>query len=302
MAMPDDASNVPRDADSDAPGPLPDAIHTDAPPGSDGPQSLVDAGPIDGPVGVATHILLTEIVVAPAAAEMIEIYNPTNAAVDLSSYYLADRADYYTIVTGSVTAVSTDFIAHFPSGSMIQPGQYQTIALHGTSMFMTTYGIAPTYEIAGDSAAVPDMLPAVTGSIGGPTTLTLTDTGEPVILFQWDQAGDLVKDVDYVYYGTVSTANPQVNKTGIAIDGPDVGTTTSTYAADSAAQSPIGTHNAGGSIHRCRFDEGGETMTGGNGITGHNETSEPMNTTWKVNTSTTTLRTPNAGPPAGFCP
>jgi hypothetical protein len=300
MAVPDDASgNNQPDASGDGPGNLPDAVHTDAPP-TDGQSNLVDAPAVDGAIGTASHILLTEIAVAPAASEMIEIYNPTNAAVDLTNYYVADRADYYSIVTGTLSANNTDFVARFPSGAMIQPGQYQTVALHGTTMFMTTYGVAPTYEIGSDSPSVPDMLPAISGSIGG--SLSLTDTGEPVILFQWDQTSDLVKDVDYVYYGVISTANPVVNKTGITVDGPDPGTTGTMFAPDTASQSLIGAPGSGGSIHRCKFDENGETQTGGNGLGGHNETSEPNATNWKVNASTQAQRTPNAGPPAGFCP
>ena len=300
MAVPDDASGNQPDASVDGPGNLPDAVRTDAPTTTDGPANLIDAPTVDGPIGTATHILLTEIAVAPAAAEMIEIYNPTNAAIDLTNYYIADRADYYSIVTGTLPAVSSDFVARFPAGAMIQPGQYQTISLPGTTMFMTTYGVAPTYEMIANSAAVPDMLPAVTGSIG--TSPTLTDTGEPVILFYWDQTSDLIKDVDYVYYGTTSTANPIVNKTGITVDGPDTGTTGTMFAADTATQSIIGAPGSGGSIHRCKFDENGEAATGGNGLTGHNETSEPNATNWKINASTQAQRTPNAGPPAGFCP
>lgn len=308
MATPDDGGGPPDASPSDAPGPLPDAVRTDAPqnltdgpPGVDAPPTI-DAPAIDGSVGATTHVVLSEVAAAPAAAEFIEIYNPTSAAVDLTNYYVADRADYYSIVTGTVGAVSSDFIARFPAGATIQPGQFQTIALHGTSMFQSTYLMAPTYELNGDSPAVPDMLPAVAGSLG--SALTLTDTGEPVILFYWDQASDLVKDVDYVYYGATSTANPAVDKTGITVDGPDTGTTGTMFAPDtaSASQSLIAAPGSGGSVHRCNFAEGTEARTGGNGIGGHNETSENNGATWKVNASTQAQRTPNAGPPAGFCP
>jgi Lamin Tail Domain len=297
MGAPDDGG-LPDAGLPDAPV-FPDGPSIDAPVGPDAPT--FDGSPIDGPpAGIAAHLLLTEIVVAPAAAEMIEIYNPTNAPVALANYYISDRADYYTIVTGTLPAVASDFAARFPAGAQILPGEYQTIALHGATMFMSTYGVTPTYEMVADSATVPDLLPAVSGAIG--TSLSLTDGGEPVILFFWDQTSDLVKDVDYVFYGAATTSNPLVNKTGISVDGPDTGTTATMFAADSATQTPIGTHQSGGSIQRCKFDELGETATGGNGLVGHNETSEPMMTNWKVNASSTALRTPNAGPPVGFCP
>src|SRR5215831_3983374 len=223
MGAPEDASTV--DAapmTSDAPM-FPDGPRIDGPPIQPDAPPPIDASPVDGPpAGIAAHLLLTEIVVAPTAAEMIEIYNPTNAPIGLANYYVADRADYYALVSGTLPAVASDFAARFPANAQILPGEYQTIALHGATTFMTTYAVTPTYEMVADSATVPDMLPATAGSIGA--SLSLTDGGEPVILFYWDQASDLVKDVDYVFYGAATTANPLVNKTGISVDGPDTGT------------------------------------------------------------------------------
>ena len=297
----DGSGGSPDSALPDAAVPPDAARQMDAPP-FDAPPSLPDSSIDAAPGGGAAHLLLSEIVVAPTAAEMIEIYNPTAQPIDLSNYYLSDRDDYYMVVTGTLPAVASDFAVRFPAGATIAPGQYQTVALHGATMFQTTYGVAPSYEVGSDSAAVPDMRAATTGSIGA--ALTLTDGGEPVIFFQWDQTSDLVKDVDYVFFGAASGGNALVDKTGITADGPDPGTTASAYLADTAAaqQSSIGTHGANGSLHRCRFDEGTERASGGNGILGQDATSEPLATTWKVNPSTAAQRTPNAGPPAGFCP
>src|SRR5215831_11144558 len=178
MGAPEDASTV--DAapmTSDAPM-FPDGPRIDGPPIQPDAPPPIDASPVDGPpAGIAAHLLLTEIVVAPSAAEMIEIYNPTNAPIGLANYYVADRADYYAIVTGTLPAVASDFAARFPANAQILPGEYQTIALHGATMFMSTYGVTPTYETGvPDSATVPDMLPALAGTIG--TSLSLTDGGE----------------------------------------------------------------------------------------------------------------------------
>jgi hypothetical protein len=189
-------------------------------------------------------------------------------------------------------------------GAAIAPGAYQTIALHGAIDFQTTYGLPPTYEIApsvGGLAAVPDMLAAVPGGIG--SSAGLTDVGEPVVLFYWNGASDLVRDVDYVFYGNIAGSNPPVDKTNVAVDGPDNGTATTRYLADTplSAQRPVGAHQLGGSIERCDLSEGGE-HPGGNGITGQDETSEPMASTWRVNLSAPGMRTPGGPPAPGTCP
>src|SRR5437870_5090318 len=66
-------------------------------------DAAVKDGPTDGSMGQADggtsgdHVLISEISVTPAAAEFIEIYNPTAAAVDLTNYYLSDNAGYHGI-------------------------------------------------------------------------------------------------------------------------------------------------------------------------------------------------------------
>ncbi|MGH7601493.1 MAG: lamin tail domain-containing protein, partial [bacterium] len=162
------------------------------------------------PLAAQDHLLITEFVVTPTAGEFIEIYNPINQAIDLSNYYLTDAtfagnppAYYYNTVRGNGGGGGfADFNARFPAGASIAPGAYQTIALNGSTNFMTTYAVAPTYELYEDAAAadnIPDMREATTGSInrqGG-----LTNANEVIVLYFWDGASDLVKDVDYVVWG-----------------------------------------------------------------------------------------------------
>ncbi len=147
---------------------------------------------VAAPVAAADdHLQLTEIVVTPTAGEFIEIHNPTGTAIDLTDYYLTDAtfagggAYYYNIVTGADYGGGgfADFHARFPSGASIGAGEYQTIALDGSSNFNATYGALPTYELYEDGAtadSVPDMLEAVTGSINGQGGLT--NGGEFVVL------------------------------------------------------------------------------------------------------------------------
>ena len=138
----------------------------------------------------APDLLLSEIVVTPTAAEFIEIYNPTGAAIDLSDVYLTDATFtggavfYYNIVTGADAGGGGfgDFHARFPDGAVIAPGEFQTVSVAGSDDFFAEYGFEPTYELFEDGVSaddVPDMREALPGSIndqGG-----LTNGGEVVV-------------------------------------------------------------------------------------------------------------------------
>ncbi|MCP4656893.1 MAG: hypothetical protein GY856_15895, partial [bacterium] len=241
-------------------------------------------------------LLLTEIVVTPTGGELIEIHNPTAAAIDLSDVYLTDAtyasggAYYYNIPTGANAGGGSvfDFHARFPAGASIAAGEYQTIALNGSDDFFTEYGINPTYELyedVGTPDAIPDMREALSGSIAGQGGLS--NGGEVVVLYTWDGTTDLVADLDYALWGDKAEA---VDKTGVAIDGPDGDAVTTTYLADTAiaSQDVIDTdaHLIDMSWQRADLSEGTETPTGGNGAGGHDETSENVGTTWTEATPT----------------
>ncbi|MCB9068570.1 MAG: lamin tail domain-containing protein [Calditrichae bacterium] len=241
------------------------------------------------------HILITEIVVTPTDGEFIEITNPTGATIDLSNYYLTDATSsangifYYNIVTGSNAGggSNSDFHARFPDGASIAPGEFQLIALSATA-FNSTYSVNPTYEMIETDASVPNMREAFGGSIAA--NATLSNAGEIVILYSWDGQSDLVQDVDYVVWGDKDEA---VDKTGVSIDGPDADTTPSTYLADTGTAAQISIvngqpHDFGESTQRTTLIENGETASGGNGITGNNETSEDLATSFSA-------ATPNPG-------
>jgi cysteine-rich repeat protein len=251
----------------------------------------------------ASHLLLTEVVTRPSGAEMIEIANMGRFAVVLSDYLLSDSHLYYKIASGGFTTASgSDFAARFPSGSTLAPGQYVVVALAnasgGSTSFESTYGRKPDFELrpaangATNDPAVPDMEPAQAGSIGA--NASLTDAGEPVILFSY-RDGALVSDVDYVFVGAPSASNPVVDKTGIMVSG-------AAYADDTpaSAQRPAGAPPEGGSIHRCVYAEVDERRAGGNGMAGHDETSENGKAAFAT-AATPAGRTPGAPPPAGLC-
>ena len=234
------------------------------------------------------HILVTEVCVRPTDGEFVEIYNPLAGSVDLTDYYLTDLYEYggaieswYPyIVAGPIDPYSSDFCVQFPSGTSIAAGGIFTIAMNGVD-FETEYGFAPDFDIqasgTGTAMAVPPN--GFAGASAG-----ISNSGEVIMLFYWDGATDLVQDVDYALWG--DALDRRIDKTGIALDGPDGDTEPSTYFDDTAPdiQDPIsdGAHPDGQSFQRDDMTEGTETQTGGNGITGNDETSENLSVTWFI--------------------
>lgn len=252
---------------------------------------ILSALPVQFSVGAATstEVLLTEIVVTPTGGEFVEIHNPTESDIDLSDYYLTDATFagggtyYYNIVTGANAGGGgfSDFLARFPDGASIGAGEYQTVAMTGSDAFLTEYGVAPDYELFDDGNADGEqvMREGLPGSINGQGGLT--NGGEVVVLFYWDGQSDLVTDVDYAVWGDKDEA---VDKTGVAVDGPDADSDTSSYLPDTAISSQdvlaSGSHAFGNSWQREDLTEGTETTSGGNGVNGEDETSENLSETW----------------------
>lgn len=228
-----------------------------------------------------SHLLISEFVVTPTAGEFIEIYNGTGDTVDLSNYYLTDAIykndnDYVNLVDGTYTPEeATDFLARFPSGATIANGEYLVIAVDGTG-FNTTYSFDADFELKGTSATTPDLVAPGANYIG--SNVGITNAGEVLILFYWDGASDLIQDVDYVVWGDKEEA---VDKTGVQKDGPDADTDATTYLNDTAITAQISAssstpHGFGKSMARRSLNEANEKTSGGNGITGHDETSEDL--------------------------
>ncbi len=266
----------------DPPGPGPED-QPDAPVGSnpDAPVTPPADGPVTPPTGGS--LLITEVALAPAASELVEIANPTSQTVDLSTYYLSDSGKYFQVPAGT-TVDANDFIVRFPAGATLGPGQVITVALDTAANFQTAYGVAPSYAITGGTMQ----------SIAANSTPTLTNAGELIVLFSWDGQSDLVRDVDLVLIGVPSAANGIIDKSGQAIDGPDADSAPSTYATDART---IGAQTAapaaGQSTKRIALEGSSELHTGGNGLAGDDETSENTATTWD---STFTAPTPGTLP------
>lgn len=273
-----------------------DAAEIDAP--------AIDATEIDAPLpidaqpAVGAHLLVTEVKTVDNS-EFVEIYNPTDQTISLRNYYLTDHQSYHLlpgVVAGNTTQPTTDasdVLARFPVGATIAPRQVITVAFDAVG-YETAFTSVPTYTIQelGNSMAMEVLWIGATTPNPG-----LTNAGEMVALFFWDGAADNVKDVDLFVAGAAPTAaNNFVAKT--AVDGPDVDTMTTAYAIDSAVP-PIDmatdTPNAT-SYKRILLESGQETQAGtGNGITGDDETSENLRTTWDSQAVMTNYTAPTPG-------
>lgn len=258
-----DASTAP-DADSDAGQSSDGGTATDAGAGADAPPSL------------GGHLLLSEVTLEVAGSEFIEIYNPTGQVVSLAEYYLADFGNYYRLPAGTSNATSSDFIARFPASASIGAGAVVTVALASAVEFQAAFGVAPTFSLGTPAGSTLAM-----ALIDGGTAPTLTNAGEPVVLFKWNGTSDLVTDIDMVQAGEPSALNLLEAKTGQSIDGPDADAVASTYSADALT---LGTQTMtpgpGNSTKRLLRETGFETAAGGNGMGGHDETSETISMTW----------------------
>jgi len=224
-------------------------------------------------LGQVDHVIFTEVVLTPSDGEYVEISNPTESAVDLTNYYLTDGTDisssklYYNlpIEDNYWSGSSTDFICRFPSGYTLAPGAAIKISLRDNSAYESVYGQTPDISLDDDMLSVSED----SDTKGNPGAPKLHNSSETLILFYWDGSSDIVKDVDYLIWGDNSFA---IDKSGV--DG---------YLSDTptSSQSLMPVHATNEKLVRLdKSSEGGETQANGNGITGHDETSEPLADTW----------------------
>jgi DNA/RNA endonuclease YhcR with UshA esterase domain len=241
-----------------------------------------------------SHLLITEIQATPKDSSFIEIYNPTDAAIDLSNVYLADYNTYYDMVNASYTTNSQDFLVRFPAGSSVAGKTAVVVALNGSG-FGIKYGFDADYEILSTSASTTDMI-----SLAGTSTSQI-NTQEMLVMFEWDGQSDLVADIDYAAWGLFSSNF--VDKSGISVDGPDADATATAYQNDT----PVASQSALAaltdeilSVQRTGTGEGAEAASNGNGQTGHDETSEDLVNQFELALPTPGLVKENPGDGSGF--
>ena len=247
------------------------------PDGSDTDDNSVDFALADPTPGAANgeavqapsvgKLLISEVIISPTAAEMIEIHNPGASAVDLSNVYVSDTLYYWRITYGEGKPDSTDFRVHFPAGTTIPAGGYVTVSFETAAHFQAVYGMLPDFDLAPSVALAPAMEGEYTGSA------SLSNANEMLVLFYWDGASDLVTDLDYVIWGNAGQAVVKTGKQAGA----------STYLPDTPqnSQSIIPAPSAA-AVTRCDDGEGAQVTSGGNGFGGTDETSEDLTATFQL--------------------
>ena len=222
--------------------------------------------------GQADHLVFSEVVLTPSDGEYVQITNPTANDIDMSDYYLTDATDgsgnaYYNLPSGSGywSGSGFDFICRFPAGYSLAAGASMKVSLRDNESYVNTYG-----ESA-DLSLNEDLLDAINGSStkGNASTPKLDNTSEILVLFYWDGTSATVKDVDYLLWGGNSYGIDKSAVTGYQSDTPV--SSQSFMPVHATNEKLIRAENAG---------EGSESQSSGNGITGHDETSEPLSDTW----------------------
>jgi hypothetical protein len=248
------------------------------------------------------HLMISEVHV-DGDEQFLELFNPTALPLDLTDVYYTDATDgygtgqfYWNLPSGADFGPEnpiSDFLVRFPAGATIQSGEVIVVATDATA-FEAAFGQAPDYCLRnpGATGAAQMLSHDGAGWVAQPvdTYVELSPFSEIACLFRWDNTSDLVEDVDYLFFGPGSSVNFAIDKTGVSVDGPDGNSTPETYLPDTPAANQAGlTIVAGQSFQRIDWAETGEATSGGNGASGHDETSEPWATTF-----TTAAPTPGA--------
>ncbi|MCA2977892.1 MAG: hypothetical protein INH41_10585 [Myxococcaceae bacterium] len=271
----------------------------------------ITTGATCGAASRTNHLVITEVAVSPTPGEFVEVWNPTSAVISLTNVYVYNATfqaadggtscSYPLVVSGGACGTGfNDFNLRFPTGATIAPGEFQTIALTGAANycgFFSCQSSRPTYEVAGlgqpDDPLVANMLgdfdnraSIFVAADGGSGLGLLTNTGEELVLYSWDGLASTVQDIDYLVWGTSTTY--RTDKTGSPGYQPDT---------PLASQRPaVGSPTTSTSYQRVCTNEGSERRTGGNGLTGHDETSEDLDVTWLLQAPTPRAQTNGASP------
>lgn len=258
------------------------------------------------------HLVMSEVAMITQnqngsykSSEYVEIYNPTASAIPLDNYYYTDHNSYKSFPAnpGGMDIGTSDQIAGFPAGTMLASGQIVVIT-GGAELFLKEFfpsdgdpnvgdlakfnalpGSPLLFEVEETMATVPNTINFNTAPETGDegqilkNNLSMTNGAEFSILFHWDGVSDLVQDVDIVTWGipNATTTNRFAPKTTA-----DTGANGATYLNDAGNHDTLSVagDTQNNVIVRQTILETDEVDTGGNGLTGHDETTENTPVTW----------------------
>jgi hypothetical protein len=157
----------------------------------------------------------------------------------------------------------------------------------GSGDFDTKFTMCPDFVLANSTVpcgagTVPAMLQPQNGRLPAVSDLgtLVSNSREMVVLFCWGGSTTLpVHDVDYLTWGATFEDGTRVDKTGVAGYAAD----TAPASQNAAPEPATPTETTIESLARCDGTETGETTAGGNGISGHDETSEQLSTSFVIN-------------------
>lgn len=230
------------------------------------------------------HLVISEVSVGPDAGEFVEIWNPTAATIDLTNVYLSDNSTYVDVASGGAwmpitNNPGTDFLVRFPDGATIPADGVVVIGFNDT--YEAQFNSCPDFYLGTAALACGNgMVPAMIAGSGASlaNTANLSNAREMLMLFTWSgDTNQTLKDIDYVTWGDMFEAGSRADKTGLAGYQPDTAP---------ASQKPAPAPMPGSSVERCAVDSS-ETLTGGNGISGHDETSEDLGVSFVVQAAPT---------------
>ena len=220
---------------------------------------------LTNPAFITLKLKVTPNNFSPSRAKLLTEMETESDSVDVYYYNLPLGEQYWS---GSIS----DFIARFPENTIIEPGDTLLLSLHTREQFEEEYFFPPDISLFEDMRNATDDETVITISHGPvfSSIPVLDDSKEMLVMFFWDGLSSKVEDVDYFLWGDNSYA---IDKTGVEGYNPDTPV---------EGQSFIYAHDEDSIYVRIGTEEIGENSTGGNGITGHDETSENLSESWEV--------------------
>ena len=214
--------------------------------------------------GNADHLIFNRICITPDESEMIEIYNPLNESVDLSNYYLSDSDKYYQWINGESIG-NFDFLIKFPDGTSIDSQGTYVITTQSNADSSDSYDFMPDLSLVDSDLEIFDF--GINPNLSG--------SEEMLVLFYWDGISSIVQDVDYFLWGDYDKGFSKTTEEGYPYN-------------DTLLEDQIFIRNHGSSDFydslyvRLDINEYDEIQSDGNGITGHDETSENFIASWAI--------------------